>query len=90
MIECDHFIYTSAKTRDKEGYQIVAKSKGISKDIISEFAGYYYPIGTDIEKFDESRSLFFLKKNKIAYSIIKTSALDMMHEVVLYTIILLL
>jgi len=71
MIECDHFIYTSAKTRDKEGYQIVAKSKGISKDIISEFAGYYYPIGTDIEKFDESRSLFFLKKNKIAYSIIK-------------------
>ena len=70
MFSCDHFIYTSAKTTDKEGYQIIAKSDGVTDDILSELSGYYYPIGTNLEKFQESRSQLTLK-NKIAYSIIK-------------------
>ncbi len=70
MFSCDHFIYTSAKTDEKEGYQIIAKSNGISNEILSELSGYYYPIGTNLEKFQESRSQLIFK-NKIAYSIIK-------------------
>lgn len=71
MLTCDHFIYTSAKTSLNEGYQIVAKSSGISDDMISDLMGYYYPVGLDLEKFNESRSMLVLKGNKIAYSIIK-------------------
>lgn len=71
MLTCDHFIYTSAKTSLNEGYQIVAKSNGISDDIVSDLIGYYYPVGLDLEKFNESRSMLVLKGNKIAYSIIK-------------------
>jgi hypothetical protein len=71
MLSCDHFIYTSAKTEKRQGYQIVAQSAGINDEIISDLAGYMYPIGLDPEEFQESRSLIILNKNKIAYSIIK-------------------
>ncbi|AFS82996.1 hypothetical protein [Candidatus Nitrosopumilus sediminis] len=71
MLECEQFIYTAAKTPEKEGYQIIAQSEGITPQIVSQLAGYLYPIGTNIEKFEESRSLVLLDNHKIAYSIVK-------------------
>lgn len=71
LIECDHFIYTSEKTVEKIGYQIIAKSDGINNEITSEISGYLYPIGINPESFVESKSLLLLSKNKIAYSVVK-------------------
>lgn len=68
---CDHFIYTSAKTERKEGYQIIVRSSGISDELVSDLRGYLYPVGLDLKSFEESRSLLLLSNNKIAYSIVK-------------------
>lgn len=68
---CDQFIYTSAKTEKQEGYQVIAKSEGISDDLISDLAGYFYPVGVKLSEFTESRSQLLLKNDKIAYSIVK-------------------
>lgn len=70
MPTCEHFIYTAAKIGTKEGYQIVAKSEGITDEIINGLLEYMYPIGIKSEEFKESRS-FLIVKNKIIYSIIK-------------------
>ena len=33
MPKCDHFIYTAGKIGNNEGYQIIAKSAGITDEI---------------------------------------------------------
>lgn len=71
MPKCDHFIYTAAKIGNNEGYQIIAKSTGITPDITSKLEKYLYPLGVKISEFKESRSLLVLSNNKIAYSIVK-------------------
>jgi len=71
MINCDQFIYTAAKTKREKGYQVIAKSDGVSEGILSELRNYFYPSGIKHSQFKESRSLLFLKNNKIAFSIIK-------------------
>lgn len=71
MPKCDHFIYTAGKIGNNEGYQIIAKSAGITNEIISKLEKYLYPLGVKISEFKESRSLLILPNNKIAYSIIK-------------------
>lgn len=68
---CEQFIYTSAEIDSKKGYQIIAKSPGISDEIISEMSDYFYPIGISPDKFTESQSLLLLRNNWIAYSRIK-------------------
>lgn len=71
MPKCDHFIYTASKIENNEGYQIIAKSAGITDEIIFKLEKYLYPLGVKISGFEESRSLLILPNNKIAYSIIK-------------------
>jgi len=71
MPKCDHFIYTAGKIGSNEGYQIIAKSAGITDEIISKLEKYLYPLGVKISGFEESRSLVILRNNKIAYSIVK-------------------
>ena len=71
MPKCDHFIYTAGKIENNEGYQIIAKSAGITLDITSKLEKYLYPLGVKISEFEESRSLLILSNNKIAYSIVK-------------------
>ena len=71
MPQCDHFIYTAGKVGSTEGYQIVAKSSGITDEIISKLEKYLYPLGVKTSEFEESRSLLILPHNKIAYSIVK-------------------
>lgn len=71
MITCDQFIYTSEKTKEQEGYQVIAKTSGVTKDIIDNLTGYLYPIGVDLENFTESHSLRILDNDKVAYSIVK-------------------
>ena len=70
MLIIEQFIYTSANIGGKKGYQIVAKSDGVSDKIISEINPYLYPLGVTSSKFTESCSLLLLE-NKIAYSKIK-------------------
>jgi len=71
MLTVDQFVYTTASLAGKSGYQIIAKSSGISEEITSEIDDYLYPIGIDPSEFTESRSLLVLKKEKIAFSMIK-------------------
>lgn len=71
MFNVKQFIYTTASIENKKGYQIVAKSEGVSKDIIKELESYVYPIDVDPSKFNESRSLVLLKNDLVAYSRIK-------------------
>ena len=67
----EQFVYTAAATRTKTGYQIIARSKGITDDIVSQLNQYVFPLGIDPSEFKESRSLLILKNNKIAFSRIK-------------------
>ena len=55
----------------REGYQVVAKSSGVSNELTQSLLEYMYPIGVKVEEFRESKSLLILDKNKVAYSIIK-------------------
>lgn len=68
---CEQFIYTAGKTRLEKGYQVTAKSSGISNDLILECSNYLYPLGMNLNQFKQSRSLILLTKNKVAFSIIK-------------------
>ncbi len=68
MLVFDQFVYTAASTSSKSGYQFIARSSGISEEIISQLTQYVFPLGIDSSKFKESRSLLMLKKNKIAFS----------------------
>ena len=72
MLKIDQFIYTTGSLSGKKGYQVVAKSKAITNEIISQMDPYLYPIGVNTSKFKESKSLIILKKNqKIAFSKIR-------------------
>ncbi len=51
MPKCDHFIYTAAKIGSSEGYQIIAKSEGITDEIISQLSKYLYPLGVKVSDF---------------------------------------
>ena len=68
---CEQFIFTVAKTKHEKGYQVIAKSPGINKEIISECENYLYPVDINLNKFIQSRSLILLKKNIVAFSIVK-------------------
>ena len=71
MLTVDQFVYTTASLSGKSGYQIIAKSSGISEGIISELDDYLYPTGIVPSEFHESRSMLLLKNEKIAFSKIK-------------------
>lgn len=67
----DHFIYTSAKTDAKLGYQVIAKSKGINDSILNALTDYLYPIGANLSDLQECKTLLILPQNKLAFSVIK-------------------
>lgn len=71
MTICEHFIYTSSPLQDQKGYQVTAKSSGISEETIAELDGYMYPIGLNLRKFKESRSLILLTNDLVVYSKVK-------------------
>jgi len=71
MPVCEQFIFTAAKIDTQEGYQVIAKSKGISTETVQNLREYLFPLGVDAEKFQGSKSLIELDKNNIAYSIVK-------------------
>ncbi len=75
MFNVEQFIYTAASIENKKGYQIVAKSEGVTEKIVSELESYVYPINADPSKFKESISLIPLKNDLIAYSRIKNVGL---------------
>jgi len=75
MFNIEQFVYTTASIKNKKGYQIVAKSEGVTDEIVSELESYVYPIDTDPSKFKESRSLVLLENDLIAYSRIKNIGL---------------
>ncbi|WOV92371.1 MAG: hypothetical protein R1F52_04420 [Candidatus Nitrosoabyssus spongiisocia] len=69
-LNIEQFIYTSTHIK-KSGYQIVAQSEGITRNIISQLKLYMYPIGVELKFFKESRSLVLLEDDLVAYSRIK-------------------
>ncbi len=71
MPTCEHFIYTTAKTNLKTGYQIIAKSNGVNEKILKSMISYLYPLGVDPMRFTEAKSLLLLGKDKVAYSTVK-------------------
>lgn len=71
MIYCEHFIYTTGQSELKTGYQIIAKSNGITEEITNHLRDYLYPIGVNPSEFTESKSLLVIRNDKIAYSRVK-------------------
>jgi hypothetical protein len=71
MPTCEHFIYTTAKTNLKTGYQVIAKSKNVDDRLLSSLANYLYPLGVNPAEFKESKSLLSVGKDNVAYSIVK-------------------
>lgn len=75
MLNVEQFIYTVASIGNKKGYQIIAKSAGVTEKIILELESYFYPIGVEPREFKESCSLILLENDLIAYSRIKNIGL---------------
>ena len=71
MVVCEQFIFTAAKIDGNEGYQVIAKSKGISHEIVQNLREYLFPLGINEDEFHSSKSLIDLGKNQITYSIVK-------------------
>ena len=71
MPTCEHFVYTTAKTDSKTGYQFVAKSCGIKDSFLNNLTNYLFPLGVDPQKFTKSKSLLPISKEHVAYSIVK-------------------
>ena len=71
MQECEQLFYTTATIGNKSGYQVTARTIGITEEIIQEMEGYLYPTGMDSNKFTTSNSLLFLKNKKIAFSTVR-------------------
>lgn len=71
MVSCEQFIFTAAKIDDNEGYQVIAKSQGVSDDVVQDLREYLFPLGINDEEFQSSKSFIELSKNQFAYSIIK-------------------
>ena len=63
MIYCEHFIFTSAKSDKKDGYQIISKSSGVNDELISQLENYLSPTG--LTKFSKSKSLLIIKDKVI-------------------------
>ena len=75
MVLCDHFIFTSAKIKNKSGYQIVSKSKNITSKILFQLKNYLYPTGIDPNIFSESKSLLILE-DKVAFIMTKNTGIS--------------
>ena len=70
VIYCEHFIFTSGKTKEKNGYQIIAKSNNISPKLLVSLNNYMHPIDIDFHEFTKSKSMI-THKNEITFTIAK-------------------
>lgn len=68
MGEAEQLVYTTGNVRGKKGYQIVAKSRGITDEIASALRFHFHPPGIRPEEFKASHSLVELACGKVAYS----------------------
>lgn len=64
MLNVEQFVYTTASTSNKQGYQIIAKSSGVTDIILEKIDPYLYPIGISPNSFTESKSLVILEKEE--------------------------
>ena len=67
MIRAEQMVYTTANIDGKKGYQVVAKSRGISSAIESSLRHHFHPRGVWPEDFRESHTLTVLGDGLIAY-----------------------
>lgn len=65
MVLCEQFIFTSSKL-EEGGYQVIAKSSGITEKILRELEECVYPIGIEPSEFHDSKSMRILE-NEIAF-----------------------
>lgn len=70
MIQCQHFIYTTASLKDKSGYQIVAQSNRILPELFTKLQGNFLPVGADPTNFDKCY-MFFVFRDDVVFSTIK-------------------
>lgn len=63
----EQLVYTTSNIRGRKGYQIVAKSRGITDEIASALKSHFHPPGIRPEDFKESHSLVELAGGRVAY-----------------------
>lgn len=66
-MQAEQLVYTTGNIRGRKGYQIVAKSRGITDDIASALRYHFHPPGIRPDDFKESHSLVELAGDKVAY-----------------------
>lgn len=71
----EQFVYTTAEIDGRLGYQAVARSKGITDEIVSNMYGYMHPAGIDPSDFEESRSMRLLDGGLVVYCIAKNAGI---------------
>lgn len=63
----EQFVYMPAAAKGRRGYQVVAKSPGVSDDMLAQMEPYMLPAGVG-RGFSSSKSLLLLRGNLVAYS----------------------
>ncbi|CAI9830780.1 hypothetical protein IBTHAUMO2_1090010 [Nitrosopumilaceae archaeon] len=69
----DQFVYTTADIDGRLGYQVVARSSGITDEMVSVMYGYMHPAGIEPNRFKESRSLRLLDGGPAIYCIARNA-----------------
>ena len=67
MAEAEQLVYTTANIRGRKGYQIVAKSRGVTNEIASALRPHFHPPGIRPDCFKESHALVELAGGRVAY-----------------------
>lgn len=67
LMKAEQLVYTTGNIRGRKGYQIVAKSRGITDEIASALRYHFHPPGIRPDDFGESHSLVDLAGGKVAY-----------------------
>lgn len=67
LMKAEQLVYTTGNIRGRKGYQIVAKSRGITEEIASALRYHFHPPGIRPDDFRESHSLVELAGGKVAY-----------------------
>lgn len=63
----EQFVYMPAATKRRTGYQVVAKSPGVSEKMLAQMDAYMFPPGVG-RGFSRSKSLVRLRGRLVAYS----------------------
>lgn len=66
-MKAEQLIYTTGNVRGRKGYQVVAKSRGVSDGIESALRPHFHPPAIRPEDFTESHSLVKMADDNVAY-----------------------